>query len=88
MPDNLLDLPLLLQILQCLPCNRAIDLHAIDECSDGDETVRLDIFVEALDGLLVEDDSVVRLVLDCTGVSLCRRLLTSQSQGERCRMQP
>jgi len=67
--DNLLDLSLLLQICQCLPSERAVDLQAIDEDSDGDEAVGLHVLVELLGGLLVEDDGVVGLVLDYSRVA-------------------
>ena len=59
-----LDEALLLEVPKALPSERAVDLHAVDESSDGDETVRLDILVELLGGGLVEDDSVLGLVLD------------------------
>jgi len=65
MPHHLLNLPLLLQIIQRLPRQTAIDLQAIDERGDGDEAVRLHVFVEFVRGGFVEDDGVVGLVLDC-----------------------
>ena len=65
MPNHLLDLALLLQIIQRFPCQAAIDLQSIDERGDGDETVGLDVFVEFIRGGFVEDDGVVGLVLDC-----------------------
>lgn len=67
MRDNRLDLALLLEILQTRPCERAVDLQSVDEGGYCDEAVRLDIFVELLGGGLVEDDSVLGLVLDCRG---------------------
>lgn len=67
MSHNLLDLALLLEIVQRLPCQAAVDLQSIDEGRDGDETVGLDIFVEFVGCGLVEDDGVVGLILDCAG---------------------
>ena len=64
MPHHLLDLPLLLQIAQSLPGQAAIDLQAIDECSDCDEAVGLDVFVEFVRGGFVKDDGVVSLFLN------------------------
>lgn len=65
MTNNLLNRPLLLQILQHLSRDRSIDLHAIDERGDGYETVGLHVFVEFLGGGLVEDDGVVGFIFDC-----------------------
>ncbi len=65
MPNNLLNLPLLLQIIQRLPRQTAIDLQPIDERGDRDEAVGLHVFVEFVRGGFVEDDGVVGLVLDC-----------------------
>ena len=65
MRHNLLDRPLLLQIRQRCPCQRAVDLQAIDEDGDCDEAVGLDVFGELLASRFVEDDGVVGLVLDC-----------------------
>lgn len=63
--DNLLDLALLLQVIQCLPRQTPIDLQSIDKGGDGDEAVGLDVFVEFVRGGFIEDDGVVGLVLDC-----------------------
>ena len=65
MPHHLLDLPLLLQIVQRLPCEASINLQSVDEGGDGDEAVGLDVFVEFVGGGFVEDDGVVGLVFDC-----------------------
>ncbi len=78
MPNHLLDLSLLLQIIQRLPCQAAIDLQSVDERSDCDEAVGLDVFVEFVGGGFIEDDGVVGLVLDCLRVNVsanasCRR---------------
>lgn len=69
-PNNLLDLPLLLQIVQRLPRKTAIDLQTIDERRDGDEAVGLHVFVQFVRGGLVEDDGVIGLVLDCRRVQI------------------
>jgi hypothetical protein len=65
--DNGLDLSLLLQVLEALACQRAVDLQSVDQSGDGDETVGLDVLVELLRGGLVENDGVLGLVLDCEG---------------------
>lgn len=65
MADNLLDLALLLKVIQSLAGEAAVDLQTVDEGGHGDQTVGLDILVELLRGGLVEDDSVLGLVLDC-----------------------
>ena len=64
MPHHLLDLSLLLQIIQRLPCETAIDLQSVHERSDCDEAVGLNVFVKFVGGGFVEDDGVVGLVLD------------------------
>jgi len=62
--NNGLDDALLLEVLDALPCQRAVDLHAVDEGGDGDEAEGRDILVELLGRGLVEDDGVLGLVLD------------------------
>jgi hypothetical protein len=62
---NLLDLAVRLEVGQRFPRQRAVNLQAIDEGSNGDEAVRLDILLKLVVGLLVEHDGVVGLVLDC-----------------------
>lgn len=37
--DHLLDLSVLLEVVKGLACEGAVDLQAIDESSNGDETV-------------------------------------------------
>lgn len=69
MTDNLLDLTVGLEVVEGLACERTVDLEAIDEGGDGDQAVRLDILVELVGDALVEDDSVLGLVLDCRMVS-------------------
>ena len=73
-PNHLLNLTLLLQVIQCLPCETSIDLQSIDERGDGDQAVRLDVFVEFVGGGFVEDDGVVGFVLNCalTGTKSAR----------------
>lgn len=61
---NLPDLALLLQVLQACPCQRAIDLESVDESGNGNEAVGLNVLVELLGSGLVEEDSVLGLVLD------------------------
>ena len=63
--DNLLDLAVGLEVVEGLACERTVDLETIDEGGDGDQAVRLDILVELVGDVLVEDDSVLGLVLDC-----------------------
>lgn len=65
MPNYTLDHPFFLQILQRLPCKASIDLQSIDQCSDGDETVGLYVFVELIAGGFVQDDGVVGFIFDC-----------------------
>lgn len=77
MGDNGLDHALLLEIGQALAGKRAVDLHAVDEGSDGDEAVGLDILEELLRGLLVEEDGVLGLVLDLALGPLLLLLLSS-----------
>ena len=64
--DNLLDGALGFEVVQGLARERAVDLQAVDEDSDGDQTVGLDILVETLLEGLVEDNGVDGLVLDCS----------------------
>lgn len=65
MCDDRLDLALLLEVLEAPASQGAVDLHAVDEGSDSDEAVRLDILVELLRDGLVEHNSMLGLVLDC-----------------------
>jgi len=62
---NLLDEAPLLKVSKSLASERTVDLETVDEGSDGDQAIGLDIFGELIRGLLVEDDGVVGLVLDC-----------------------
>jgi hypothetical protein len=67
--DDLLDLAVRLEVLECLPCEGSVDLQAIDEGRNGDEAVGLDILLEPVVDLLVENNGVLGLVLDCATVS-------------------
>ena len=69
MSDNLLDLAVGLEVGKRFPCDRAVDLQAIDEGGNGDEAVGLDILLELVVDLLVENDGVLGLVLDYRNVS-------------------
>jgi len=73
--DDLLDLALGLHVLENLASYRAVDLHAVDKCGNGDETVCVDFLVETVGLLLVKSDGVLGLVLDCTGIVLVLILL-------------
>lgn len=64
--DDGLDLSLLLKVLEALAGQGAVDLEPVDEGGNGDETVRLDVLVQLVGSGLVEDDGVLRLVLDCS----------------------
>ena len=75
--DDGLDHALLLEVVEALAGQRAVDLHAVDESGDGDEAVGLDILVELLRGGLVEDDGVLGLVLDLALGPLLLLLLSS-----------
>ena len=78
--DNGLDEALLLEVVQALASQRAVDLHSVDEGGNGDQTVRLDILVELLGGGLVEEDGVLGLVLDLALRPLLLLLLSSSSR--------
>jgi len=75
--DNLLDDALLLQVGQTSASNGTVDLHSVDENRDGDQAVGLDIFVKLVRGGLVEEDSVLGLVLDLSLRPLLLSLLWS-----------
>lgn len=62
--NDLLDLSLLLEVVQSLASQAAVDLEAVDEGGDGHQAVGLDILVELLKGGLLEDNGVLGLVLD------------------------
>lgn len=69
---NFLDRSLLLQILERLAGQRAVDFQTIDKDGNGDEAVGLDIFLEFVGDGLIEDHGVLCLVLDYireTGIS-------------------
>lgn len=62
--DDRADLALLLEVLEALTSQGAVDLESVDQSGDGHQAVGLDILVQLLRGGLVEDDSVLGLVLD------------------------
>lgn len=74
MSDNLLDDALLLQVGQTSASNGTVDLHSVNENRDGDQAVGLDIFVKLLGGGLVEDDSVLGLVLNYKSIPLANAI--------------
>lgn len=57
-------LTLFLEIFQASPGKRSVDLHPVDEGGNSNETVGLNIFVELVCSGLLENDSVLGLVLD------------------------
>lgn len=69
MADNLLDLALLLEVSKSLAGQAAVDLQTVDKGGNGDEAVGLDFLLESLGGLLLKDDGVLGLVLNCSRVS-------------------
>jgi hypothetical protein len=83
--NDLLDLAVLLEVGKRFPCKRAVNLQAIDEGGNGDEAVGLNILLELVVGLLVEDDSVVGLVLDCVAVSGDIRGKCAERSAECCK---
>ena len=65
MSHDVLDLSLLLEVLEALACERAVDLQSVDEGGDRYEAVGLDILVELVGSGLVKEDGVLCLVLHC-----------------------
>ena len=59
-----LDLALLLQVPDSYPCQTPVDLQPLDEDRLADETEGGDLLQDTVVGGLVEDDGVLRLVLD------------------------
>ena len=59
-----LDLALLLQVPDSYPCQTPVDLQPLDEDGLADETEGGDLLQDTIVGRLVEDDGVLRLVLD------------------------
>ena len=59
-----LDLALLLQVPDSYPCQTPVDLQPLDEDGLADETEGGDLLQDTVVGRLVEDDGVLRLVLD------------------------
>lgn len=79
--DDLPDLTFLLEGVQSLTGETAVDLETINKGGDGDQTVGLDFLVESLKGGLLEDNSVLGLVLDCTKMSACCNLHRAPSSS-------
>ena len=63
MSHNLLNHPLLLQIIQRRPGQTAVDFQAIDEHGRRDEAVGLHVLLQLFRCAFVEDDCVVGFVL-------------------------
>ena len=64
--NNPLDLTLLLQVSYGNTRQRAVDFQSLDKDGLGDETEGGDLLQDTVVGRLVEDDGVLRLVLDLT----------------------
>ena len=69
-PHNLLNLPLLLQIIQCFPRQTPIDLQPIHQRRHCYQAIRLHVLVEFVRGGFIEDDGVVSFVLDYLGTQI------------------
>ena len=61
---NPLDLPLLLQVPDGYPRKTPVDLQTLDEDALADEAEGRDLLEDTVVGRLVEDNGVLRLVLD------------------------
>lgn len=83
MTHDLLDLALLLQILQRLARQTAVDFQPVYQHRHRDQPVGLHIFVQFIRGRLVEDDGVVGLVLDCFGWSAFAESIAGLEIGRR-----
>lgn len=75
--NDLLDHAPVLQVGEGFPGERAVDLQAVDQHGHGDEAVRLHILVELLGRVLVQDDGVLGLVLNCTEIQISAGSLSS-----------
>ena len=64
MVNDALDLTLLLQVPDRYPRQGAVDLQPLDEDGLADEAEGGDLLEDAVERRLVEDDGVLRLVLD------------------------
>lgn len=69
--NDLLDLTVLLKLLESLTGQATVDLETVDQGGDGDQAEVLDILLETLGCLLLKDDGVVGLVLDCAKLVPC-----------------
>lgn len=63
MVDDGLDEAVSLEVLDGDTGEGAVDLHSVDEDGLGDHLERGDLLEDSVEGDLVDDDSVVRLVL-------------------------
>lgn len=78
MVHNPLNLSLLLQMTDCYPSQAPIDLQSLDEDTLANESEGRDLLHDAVVSGLVEDDGVLRLVLDLSlGPLLLLRGLTA-----------
>ena len=77
-----LDLTLLLQVPDCYPRQGAVDFQPLDEDGLADEAEGGDLLQDTVVGGLVEDDGVLRLVLDLALGPLL--LLGSLAAARRC----
>ena len=64
MVHDLLDQPLLLQVPDGYPRQAPVDFQSLDEDALADEAEGGDLLQNTVVGRLVEDDGVLRLVLD------------------------
>ena len=80
--NDALDLTLLLQVPDCYPRQGAVDLQPLDEDGLADEAEGRDLLEDTVVGRLVEDNGVLRLVLDLALGPLL--LLGSLAAARRC----
>ena len=83
MRNNLLNDALLLEIVQGLAGQGAVDLQPVDEHGGRDEAVGLHVLLQLFGGVLVEDDGVVGFVLDCTA-AICQLMSCGVGYGMAC----
>ena len=82
MVHNPLNLPLLLQVPDGYPRKTPVDLQTLDEDALADEAEGRDLLEDTVVGRLVEDNGVLRLVLDLALGPLL--LLGSLAAARRC----
>ena len=73
MPNNLLYLSFLLQVVQCFPGQATIDLESVDQSCNCYQSVGLDIFVEFVGSGFIQNHGVVGLILDYAEVFMSVR---------------